>query len=98
MENVRKEVVNKGKLLVDIANYGGEAAAFRQSIDLIVEKMDNITDKDSKECSVLNELLNELWNKHNVVEKLESEANERMKELMNEKKALSQAGKQNDNA
>ena len=98
MENVRKEVVNKGKLLVDIANYGGEAAAFRQSIDLIVEKMNNITDKDSKECSVLNELLGELWNKYNVAEKLESEANERMEELMNEKSASVQSANSTDNA
>ncbi|MCQ9293376.1 hypothetical protein NQ040_05475 [Staphylococcus cohnii] len=98
MENVRKEVVNKGKLLVDIANYGGEAAAFRQSIDLIVEKMNNITDKDSKECSVLNELLDELWNKYNVAEKLESEANERMEELMNEKSASVQSANSTDNA
>src|SRR5699024_9967543 len=97
MKNVREEVVNKGKLLVDIANYGGEAA-FRQSIDLIVEKRDNITDKDSEECSVLNELLDELWNKYNVAEKLESEANERMEELMNEKRASVQSANSTDNA
>lgn len=98
MKNIREEKVTKGKVLVESTYNAGKATAFRQSIDLIVAKMDNMTDKDSNEYSVLNELLNEIWDKHNVVEKLESEANERMKELMHEKKALSQAGKHNDNA
>ncbi|MDW4342528.1 hypothetical protein EUA50_12085 [Staphylococcus saprophyticus] len=73
--------VSKGKLLVDATHHAGMGKAFRQTIDLIVEKMDNITDKDSNEYSVLNELLNEIWDKHNEVGKLEVLANEKLDQL-----------------
>ncbi|MCD9064500.1 hypothetical protein [Staphylococcus saprophyticus] len=82
MKNVREEVVNKGKVLVDLSYCGGELNGYRKVIDLIVAKMDNITDKDSDEYSVLNELLNDIWDKHNEVEKLEAVANEKLDQLI----------------
>lgn len=82
MKNVREEVVNKGKVLVDVSYCGGELNGYRKVIDLIVAKMDNITDKDSDEYSVLNELLNDISDKHNEVEKLEAVANEKLDQLI----------------
>lgn len=99
MTNIREEKVTKGKVLVESTFNDGKATAFRKSIDLIVRKMDLITDKDSKEYNELSEVSNLLWAMHDVAEKSESEANEKLDEILKqEKKALSQAGKQNDNA
>ncbi|MDW3919846.1 hypothetical protein QI291_06860 [Staphylococcus saprophyticus] len=95
MENTN---VSKGQLLVDYAHYGAMGKAFRQTVDLIVAKMDNITDKDSNEYSVLNELLNEIWDKHNEVEKLEAEARKNLDDLMQEKSASVQSANSTDNA
>lgn len=74
--------VSKGKLLVDATHHAGMGKAFRQTVDLIVEKMDNITDKDSNEYNVLNELLNDIWYRHSEVENLEAEANEKLDQLI----------------
>ncbi|MDW4225830.1 hypothetical protein [Staphylococcus saprophyticus] len=44
MKNVREEVVNKGKVLVDVSYCGGELNGYRKVIDLIVanEKLDQL--------------------------------------------------------
>lgn len=99
MKNIKEEKVTKGKVLVESAFNGGKATAFRQSIDLIVRKMDLITDKDSKEYNELSEVTNLLWAMHDVAEKSEAEANEKLDEILNqEKNALSQADQSEDNA
>lgn len=98
MTNIREEKVTKGKVLVESTFNAGKATAFRKSIDLIVRKMDLITDKDSKEYNELSEVSNLLRAMHDVAEKSESEANEKLVKNEQEKSALSQAGKQNDNA
>ncbi|MDW3933311.1 hypothetical protein QI291_11955 [Staphylococcus saprophyticus] len=95
MENTN---VSKGQLLVDYAHYVAMGKAFRQTVDLIVAKMNNITDKDSNDYSVLNELLNEIWDKHNEVEKLEAEARKNLDDLMQEKSASVQSANSTDNA
>lgn len=79
MNNINE---SKGQLLVDYAHYGAMGKAFRQTAELVVEKMDNITDKDSNEYSVLNELLNEIWDECNKVERLEFESNEKLDQLI----------------
>lgn len=89
MKNIREEKVTKGTVLVELAHYGAKAKAFRESIDLIVRKMDLITDKDSKEYSELIEVTNLLWAMHNVAEKTESEANEKLDEILGIEKASS---------
>lgn len=99
MTNIREEKVTKGKVLIESTFNGGKATAFRQSIDLIVRKMDLITDKDSKEYNELSEVTNLLWAMHDVAEKSESEANEKLDEILNqEKNALSTADQSEDNA
>ncbi|MGZ2417246.1 negative regulator of genetic competence, sporulation and motility [Staphylococcus caledonicus] len=99
MTNIREEKVTKGKVLVESTFNAGKATAFRQSIDLIVRKMDLITDKDSKEYNELSEVINLLWAMHDVAEKSESEANEKLDEIFEqEKNALSQADQSEDNA
>lgn len=99
MKNIREEKVTKGKVLIESTFNGGKATAFRQSIDLIVRKMDLITDKDSKEYNELSDITNLLWAMHDVAEKSESEANEKLDEILNqEKNALSQADQSEDNA
>ncbi|MGX0158297.1 negative regulator of genetic competence, sporulation and motility [Staphylococcus cohnii] len=99
MKNIREEKVTKGKVLVESTFNAGKATAFRQSIDLIVRKMDLITDKDSKEYNELSEVINLLWAMHDVAEKSESEANEKLDEIFEqEKNALSQADQSEDNA
>ena len=99
MTNIREEKVTKGKVLVESTYNGGKATAFRQSIDLIVRKMDLITDKDSKEYNELSEITNLLWAMHDVAEKSESEANEKLDEILKqEKNALSTADQSEDNA
>lgn len=99
MTNIREEKVTKGKVLIESTFNGGKATAFRQSIDLIVRKMDLITDKGSKEYSELIEVTNLLWAMHDVAEKSESEANEKLDEIFEqEKNALSQADQSEDNA
>lgn len=99
MTNIREEKVTKGKVLIESAFDGGKATAFRQSIDLIVRKMDLITDKDSKEYNELSEVTNLLWAMHDVAEKSESEANEKLDEILKqEKNALSQADQSEGNA
>lgn len=79
MNNINE---SKGQLLVDYAHYAAMGEAFRQTAELIVEKMNNITDKDSNEYSVLNELLNEVWDECNKVERLEFESNEKLNQLI----------------
>lgn len=98
MKNIREEKVTKGKLLVESTFNGGKATAFRQSIDLIVRKMDLITDKDSKAYNELSEVINLLWAMHDVAEKSESEANVKLEEILNKKNALSTAVQSEDNA
>ncbi|MDK9858350.1 hypothetical protein [Staphylococcus equorum] len=99
MKNIREEKVTKGKVLVESTFNAGKATAFKQSIDLIVRKMDLITDKDSKEYNELSEVANLLWAMHDVAEKSESEANEKFDEILKqEKNALSQADQSEDNA
>lgn len=99
MKNIREEKVTKGKVLIESTFNGGKATAFRQSIDLIVRKMDLITDKDSKEYNELSDITNLLWAMHDVAEKSESEANEKLDEILNqEKNALSTADQSEDNA
>lgn len=84
---VREEKVTKGKVLVELAHYGAKAKAFRESIDLIVRKMDLITDKDSKEYSELSEVANLIWAMHDAAEK--TEANEKLDEILGIGKASS---------
>ena len=99
MKNIREEKVTKGKVLVESTFNAGKATAFKQSIDLIVRKMDLITDKDSKEYNELSEVINLLWAMHDVAEKSESEANEKFDEILKqEKNALSTADQSEDNA
>ncbi|MEB7721819.1 hypothetical protein [Staphylococcus equorum] len=99
MKNIREEKVTKGKVLVESTFNAGKATAFKQSIDLIVRKMDLITDKDSKEYNELSEVANLLWAMHDVAEKSESEANEKFDEILKqEKNALSTADQSEDNA
>lgn len=99
MTNIKEEKVTKGKVLVESTFNGGKATAFRQSIDLIVRKMDLITDKDSKEYNELSDLTNLLWAMHDVAEKSESEANEKLDEMLKqEKNALSHGDQTEDNA
>ena len=99
MTNIREEKVTKGKVLVESTYNAGKATAFRQSIDLIVRKMDLITDKDSKEYNELSEVSNLLWAMHEVAEKSESEANEKLDEILKqEKNALSHGDQTEDNA
>ena len=99
MTNIREEKVTKGKVLIESTFNGGKATAFRQSIDLIVRKMDLITDKDSKEYNELSEVSNLLWAMHDVAEKSESEANEKLDEILKqEKNALSHGDQTEDNA
>ncbi|MFF0674634.1 hypothetical protein ACWEXN_04650 [Staphylococcus xylosus] len=98
MKNIREEKVIKGKVLVESTYNGGKATAFRQSIDLIVRKMDLITDKDSKEYNELSEVTNLLWAMHEVAEKSESEANEKLEEILNKKSASVQSANSTDNA
>ncbi|WP_409327862.1 hypothetical protein [Staphylococcus pseudoxylosus] len=98
MKNIREEKVIKGKVLVESTYNGGKAIAFRQSIDLIVRKMDLITDKDSKEYNELSEVTNLLWAMHEVAEKSESEANEKLEEILNKKSASVQSANSTDNA
>ena len=85
---VREEKVTKGKVLVELAHYGAKAKAFRASIDLIVRKMDLITDKDSKEYSELSEVANLIWAMHDAAEK--TEANEKLDEILEQEKASSE--------
>lgn len=99
MKNIREEKVTKGKVLVESTFNAGKATAFKQSIDLIVRKIDLITDKDSKEYNELSEVINLLWAMHDVAEKSESEANEKFDEILDtEKNALSTADQSEDNA
>lgn len=98
MKNIREEKVIKGKVLVESTYNGGKATALRQSIDLIVRKMDLITDKDSKEYNELSEVTNLLWAMHEVAEKSESEANEKLEEILNKKSASVQSANSTDNA
>lgn len=99
MKNIREEKVTKGKVLVESTFNAGKATAFKQSIDLIVRKIDLITDKDSKEYNELSEVANLLWAMHDVAEKSESEANEKFDEILKqEKNALSTADQSEDNA
>lgn len=98
MTNIREEKVTKGKVLVESTFNAGKATAFRKSIDLIVRKMDLITDKDSKEYNELSEVSNLLRAMHDVAEKSESEANEKLVKNEQEKSALSQADQSEDNA
>lgn len=99
MKNIREEKVTKGKVLVESTFNAGKATAFRQSIDLIVRKMDLITDKDSKEYNELSEVINLLWAMHDVAEKSESEANEKLDEILKqEKNALPHADQSEGNA
>ena len=90
MTNIKEEKVTKGKVLVESTYNGGKATAFRQSIDLIVAKMDNITDKDSKEYSELSEVANLIWAMHDAAEKTEAEANEKLDEILEQEKASSE--------
>lgn len=89
MKNIREEKVTKGTVLVELAHYGAKAKAFRESIDLIVRKMDLITDKDSKEYSELSEVANLIWAMHDAAEKTESEANEKLDKILGIEKASS---------
>lgn len=99
MKNIREEKITKGKVLVESTYNAGKATAFRQSIDLIVRKMDLITNKDSKEYNELSEVANLLWAMHDVAEKSESEANEKLDEILKQaKNALSHADQSEDNA
>lgn len=98
MKNIKEEKVTKGKLLVESTHNGGKATAFRQSIDLIVRKMDLITDKDSKEYNEFSKVTNLLWAMHDVAEKSESEANEKLDEILNKKSASENFGERSDNA
>ena len=99
MTNIREEKVTKGKVLVESTFNAGKATAFRQSIDLIVRKMDLITDKDSKEYNELSEVSNLLWAMHDVAEKSESEANEKLDEMLNKKSASDESlATESDNA
>ncbi|MDK9868765.1 hypothetical protein [Staphylococcus equorum] len=99
MKNIREEKVTKGKVLIESTFNAGKATAFKQSIDLIVRKIDLITDKDSKEYNELSEVANLLWAMHDVAEKSESEANEKFDEILKqEKNALSHGDQTEDNA
>lgn len=98
MTNIREEKVTKGKVLVESTYNAGKVTAFRQSIDLIVRKMDLITDKDSKEYNDLSEVTNLLWAMHDVAEKTESEANEKLEEMLNKKSASVMSANGTDNA
>ncbi|MGX5789916.1 hypothetical protein ACWKSJ_02365 [Staphylococcus equorum] len=98
MTKIREEKVTKGKVLVESTYNAGKATAFRQSIDLIVRKMDLITDKDSKEYNELSEITNLLWAMHDVAEKSESEAKEKLEEILNKKSASENFGERSDNA
>lgn len=98
MKNIREEKVTKGKVLVGSTYNAGKNTAYRQSIDLIVRKMDLITDKDSKEYNELSEITNLLRAMHNVAEKSESEANEKLEEILNKKSASVQSANSTDNA
>lgn len=99
MTNIREEKVTKGKVLVESTYNGGKATAFRQSIDLIVRKMDLITDKDSKAYNELSEVINLLWAMHDVAEKSEAEANEKLDEMLNKKSATDEClATESDNA
>lgn len=98
MTNIREEKVTKSKVLVESTYNGGKATAFRQSIDLIVRKMDLITDKDSKAYNELSEVINLLRAMHDVAEKTESEANEKLDEMLNKKSASENFGERSDNA
>lgn len=80
------EIVTKGEAIVKIAHYSGKATGFTQSIDLIVTKKELITEKYNKEYNELREVINLLWAKHNVAEKLELEAYEKLDEILHAKK------------
>lgn len=97
MTKIREEKVTKGKVLVESTYNAGKATAFRQSIDLIVRKMDFITDKDSKEYNELSEITNLLWAMHDVAEKSESEAKEKLEEILNKKSASVMSANRTDN-
>ncbi|WP_017722462.1 hypothetical protein [Staphylococcus xylosus] len=96
MENVRKEVVNKGKALVDVAHYGGELKGYRKVIDLICSKMD---DAQGETYGVLGDFLELVSDNYNEVNILEEKANKQLSDILDKKIASSgNFGERSDNA
>ena len=82
MKNVREEVVNKGKVLVDVAHCGGELNGYRKVIDLIVAKMDDV---QGETYGVLADLLDLVSDNYNQVNILEEKANEKLNDIIDKK-------------
>lgn len=82
MKNVREEVVNKGKALVDVAHCGGELNGYRKVIDLIVAKMD---DAQGETYGVLADLLDLVSDNYNQVNILEEKANKKLNDILDKK-------------
>ncbi|WP_436855197.1 hypothetical protein [Staphylococcus caeli] len=90
MKNIREDVVNKSKALAAIAYYGGETSAYSDAINLCIEKMDVITNKDSKEYNILNEIVNEIEVLINRAKESEDDYNLKLKESLDKEKTLSE--------
>lgn len=86
MKNVREEVVNKGKALVDVAHYGGELKGYRKVIDLICSKMDDAQDET---YGILGDLLDLVSDNYNQVNILEEKANKKLNDILDKKLASS---------
>lgn len=98
MTNIRPEVVTKGKVLVEMAHYGGKLSAYRNIVDLICEKKDEV-ENNSEVYVVLNSLLNQVSENYNEACELEVRAKHDLNEIFEqEKNALSQADQSEDNA
>ncbi|MCE4994709.1 hypothetical protein [Staphylococcus xylosus] len=86
MTNIRPEVVTKGKVLVEIAHYGGRLSAYRNIVDLICEKKDEV-ENNSEVYVVLNSLLNQVSENYNEACELEVRANHDLNEIFEQEKA-----------
>ncbi|OEK55462.1 hypothetical protein ASS95_01510 [Staphylococcus equorum] len=98
MTNIRPRVVTKGKVLVEMAHYGGKLSAYRNIVDLICEKKDEV-ENNSEAYVVLNSLLNQVSEDYNDASVKEVSAKFKLDEILEQEKASSENfGERSDNA
>lgn len=98
MTNIRPRVVTKGKVLVEMAHYSGKLSAYRNIVDLICEKKDEV-ENNSEAYVVLNSLLNQVSEDYNDASVKEVSAKFKLDEILEQEKASSENfGERSDNA
>lgn len=96
MKNIRPEVVTKGKVLVEMAHYGGELTGHRRVIDEVCRKMDVA---NNEQYQMLNEILDFIDKEYNDASVKEQNAKFKLDEILEQEKSASvQSANSTDNA